>query len=100
MSKRGLMALLLGVNLLLLVVLLGSVVRLPEAFAQSSPKDAQFFTITAKAAGQSYDVLYMLDLGQGAPRLHAFYPSARHAQRLSYAGCRDLDVDFGKVAPR
>ena len=50
--------------------------------------------MTAKPAGQSYDVLYMLD--PAAHKLHAFYPGLPQTKQLSHAEPRDLKADFGK----
>lgn len=95
MTKRTAITVLLGLNLLLLVALLSSVLKLPTAFAQAGGRRGGFVCVSAKAAGQSYDVLYALDLS--SRKLHAFHPaSTRGKTTVIHADTRDLAVDFGR----
>ncbi len=99
MSQRAWIVLLTGVNLLLMGMLLSTVVQLPSAHAQSGRQRGSFVSVTAKAAGQQYDVLYVLDSAPSENKLHAFYPSLRDGGKLRYAKFRDLAVDFGEQSP-
>jgi len=94
MTKRTAIALLAGANLLLLALLLGSIVALPRAFAQTGGRRNGFVCVTAKAAGRSYDVLYALDLS--SRKLHAFHPASAQGKKVVHADVRDLAVDFGR----
>ncbi len=93
-TKRTTIAMLVGCNLLLLVLLLAQVASLPGAYGQVGGRTGDFISVTAKAAGQSYDVLYLLDVP--ARRLHAFYPDSPQARRLMQVPYRDLSADFGR----
>ena len=95
-TKRSLLVLLVGVNVLLLALLFGTVTTLPTASAQPPGRGGGggYVCVTAKPSGQSYDVLYMVDLP--TRKLHAFYPSSAQNRQMSRAEPRDLDRDFGK----
>lgn len=62
LTKRSTIVLLVGLNLFLLAALLIGSYSLPAARAQSSAQASDFVCVTADAAGQEYDVLYVLDL--------------------------------------
>ncbi len=94
MGKRTIIVLLVGINVLLAAALLFSVAALPTARAQIGARPGELLCVTAKPAGQSYDVLYMLDIS--THRLHAFYPASPQSRRLTSAQPRDLLADFGK----
>ncbi|MFQ5414918.1 MAG: hypothetical protein ACE5E6_10715, partial [Phycisphaerae bacterium] len=64
---------------------------LPSAFAQPRARGGDFLSVTVGVAGQSYDVVYVLDLPKRM--LHAFYPEIPSNQ-LRYAGYRDLNKDM------
>ena len=86
--------LLVIVNLGLLAALLSECFELPPAYAQPGGRGADYLCVTAKPAGQSYDVLYLLD--PSAHRLHAMYPSSPPAKKLTRTEPRDLKKDFDK----
>ena len=93
-GKRSLIGALIVVNVCFLAALLSVCFRLPGAYAQAGARGADYLCVTAKPAGQSYDVLYVLD--PAAQRLHAFYPGLPQTKQLSHAEPRDLKADFGK----
>ncbi|MBI4718301.1 MAG: hypothetical protein HY763_10885 [Planctomycetes bacterium] len=94
LSKRGIIAALVGLNLLLLAALLSDVFALPTAYAQAGGRGGAVACLTAKAAGQSYDVLYVLD--GNSKRLHAFVPASVQTRKYRPVGMRELDKDLGK----
>jgi hypothetical protein len=90
MTKRSLAVLLAGLNMLLLGILLLGSYRLPAAAAQAGRRGGDFLAATVTAPGQSYEVLYIVDLPDR--KMHAFVPdSQRH---LQYANFVDLMQDF------
>ena len=91
--KRSVLAMLLVLNGLLVLALLTAGGVLPTARAQVGARGASYLCVTAKSAGQSYDVLYVLD--QTGRQLHAFYPGQGQARQLTRAEPRDLAKDFG-----
>lgn len=93
-SKRAAVVILVGVNLLLLAALLIGSYSLPSAFAQSGARAGDFACVTAKVAGQSYDVLYVVDIP--ARKLYAFHPTSTRASQLVAAPPRDLSKDFSR----
>ncbi len=93
-SKRPIITLLIVVNLCLLTGLLSALIALPKTYAQGGGRRADYLCVTAKPAGQSYDVLYVLD--QSSQQLHAFYPGSPQNKQLSRAESRDLKLDFGE----
>jgi hypothetical protein len=95
LTKRSVIGLLAGANLLLFAVLVSATYSLPAAKAQvQSANPGNFITVTAKAEAQNYDVVYLLDRQDG--KLHAFYPQRRGGDRYSYGygRFRDLKADF------
>lgn len=90
LTKRALIVLLAGLNLFLLAAVLFQFVGLPKAFA--NPTGGGIACVTAKAAGQSFDIVYVLD----GNNLHAFYPSNFQTKKHALASTRDLTVDFAK----
>ena len=93
-TKRTTIAMLVGCNLLLFALLFTQIASLPGAYGQVGGRSGDFISVTAKAAGQTYDVLYLLDVP--ARRLHAFYPDSPQARRLMEVPFRDLAADFGR----
>ena len=81
LKKRSAIVLLVGLNLLLLALLL---------IGSYSPAVAY----AAGGAGQSYDVLYVLDRPER--KLHAFYPQSVQSRKYVHGAVRDLAADFGK----
>ena len=92
-SKRSLITMLVAANLCLLAALLSVFTTLPASYAQGGGRGADYLCVTAKPAGQGYDVLYLLD--PTAQQLHAFYPGLPQSKQLSRAEPRDLKKDFG-----
>ena len=93
-TKRSAIVALVGLNLLLLAGLLLTSHSPPNAYAQTARRAGGFACVTAKVAGQTYDVLYTLDLT--ARKLYAFYPTAGRRSQLVAAPPRDLLTDFGR----
>jgi len=91
--KRSLITTLILANLCLLVALLSAFRALPTTYAQGGSRGVDYLCVTAKPAGQSYDVLYVLD--PTAQQLHAFYPGSPQNKQLLRAESRDLKIDFG-----
>jgi len=92
LSKRSLIVALVGLNLLLLVVLMIGSYSMPSAFAQVAGKAGGFAAVTAKAQGQAYDVLYVLDPKDR--KLHALYPTSVQGKQYVAVQPRDLAKDF------
>ena len=93
-TKRSIIVVLVGVNLLLLGLLLLGTYSPAAAYAQSRGMPGNFVAVTAKAAGQNYDVLYLLD--RQHRKLHAFYPQRAGGKKYGYGygKFRDLKADF------
>lgn len=91
--KRSLITALIVANLCLLMALLSVFLTLPTTYAQGGGRGVDYLCVTAKPAGQSYDVLYVLD--PAAQQLHAFYPGSPQNKQLLRAESRDLKIDFG-----
>jgi hypothetical protein len=96
MSKRAVLILLVGLNLLLLAVLLLSTYTPPAAFAQGLTRGGEFLLLTARAE-QSNDAIYLLDLR--TRQLHVYrtnFPRAGgEVTRVTWRASRDLIRDFG-----
>ncbi len=92
-TKRSVIALLVGLNLFLLAALVMESVPAPAAFGQAGARAGDFVCVTAKAGGQTYDVLYILDVP--GRKLHALYPPSQRERQVVPARPRDLDKDFG-----
>ena len=90
------LTLLAGVNVVLALCLIAQVVAPAAARAQgrSAGRAGDLVCVTAKAAGQGFDVLYVLDLP--TRKLHAFYPPAAKPNTLVHAPSRDLKADFDR----
>lgn len=93
-TKRAIIMLLVGVNILLLVTLFTQTASLPAAFAQAGMRPGDFACVTAKPIGQTYDVLYVFDVTER--KLHAFHPIGAQSAQLRHVGPRDLARDFGR----
>ena len=72
LSKRWVIVLLVGANLVLLAALLIGSYSLPAAHAAGQGRPGDFIAVTAQAPGQGYDVLYILDVPE--KKLHALSP--------------------------
>ena len=93
LTKRSIIAALFGVNLMLAGALILASQPTPLALAQRAARSGGFVSVTAKASGQSYDVLYVLDVP--GRKLHGYYPAAGRGGRLKKTAARDLSKDFG-----
>lgn len=94
MTKRSWIVLLVGLNLLFLIAFLSAAFPTSSVFAQSgAARGGAFLSVVAKPAGQSYDVLYFVDVPNR--KLHAVYPPNQANRQLSTAPPRDLTADFG-----
>lgn len=91
-TKRSVIAWLLCANGLLLGAVLIFASALPTANAQRGGMAGDYVCVTAKAAGQSYDVLFLLDVRNR--KLNALYPTAPNRKTLASAKPRDLITDF------
>jgi hypothetical protein len=92
--RRCILAVLVALNVALVLALVTPVRVLPAAHAQAAgARGAGYLCVTAKPAGQTYDVLYVLD--QGGQKLHAFYPANPQNRQLVRADTRDVKKDFG-----
>lgn len=90
--KQFVIASLAAVNVLLLTVLISFATPLPTANAQAGRSGgAGYVCASARAAGRTYEVLYMIDLA--TRKMHSFYPD--RGKLLFSAVPRDLDKDFG-----
>jgi hypothetical protein len=93
-TKRFAITALIVANLCLVAALLSACFALPATYAQGGGRGGEYVCVTAKPAGQTYDVLYVLD--PAAHKLHAFYPGLPQSKQLSRAEPRDLKKDFDK----
>lgn len=91
-TKHSVIVLLSLVNLVLLAALVLGSYSPTAAVAQSGARPGDFISVTAKAAGQSYDVLYVLDVRER--KLVGFYPGAGNRGQLRSTAPRDLTQDF------
>ncbi len=92
-TKRALTVLLVGINLILALALVLSVSSGSTALAAQGRSTGSFMCVTAKATGQTYDVVYLLD--SRGEKLHALYPINPQFKKLGNAQFRDLKADFG-----
>lgn len=90
--RRFWIIILTGLNLALLAAMVLSRPWLPSAMAQGSGGRGGFVSVSAKVAGQNYDMLYILDVAER--KLHGFFPGNVQTRELTYAGNRDLKADF------
>lgn len=93
-AKGSLISALIVVNLCLLAALLSACFALPSAYAQPGGRGGEYLCVTAKPAGQTYEVLYVLD--PATHSLHAFYPGLPQSRLFSKTEPRDLKKDFGE----
>ncbi len=93
MTRRALIAALVGLNLLLMVALVLSAVGPPAAYAQiDAGRPGDFIAVTSEISGRDADALFLLDVAKR--ELHVFIPEGPQTRRLEYAGYRDLYDDF------
>lgn len=95
-GKSTIVTLLAGVNIILALCLIAQVVAPASARAQgrSAGRAGDLVCVTAKAAGQGFDTLFMLDLS--TRKLHAFFPPAAKPKTLVSVPPRDLKADFDR----
>jgi hypothetical protein len=92
MTKRAVIVLLVGLNLVLLAALILLNTSPPAAYAQAAPL-GQNFAMVAGQIQRGVDGLYVLDLAQR--RLHLFIPNRDQINRRAlYVTYRDLQKDF------
>ena len=92
MTKRAMITLLIGVNLLLLIGLLLASWQPAAAFAQAAPLGRNF-SMVAGEIRDGVDAVYIIDLPQR--RMHVFVPNRdQNNRRLFHAGFVDLQRDF------
>lgn len=92
MTKRTLIVLLIGLNLLLAATFILTSWRLPTAYAQAAPLGQNYAMVTGEIRN-GVDALYILDLPRR--RMHVFVPSRdQNNRKLFYQGSRDLQRDF------
>ncbi len=92
MSKRAVIVLLVGANLVLLASLILGSWRLPAAYAQAAPL-GQNFIMVAGEIRDGVDALYVVDTARR--RLHVFVPNRdQRNRRLFHVAYRDLQKDF------
>jgi hypothetical protein len=92
MSKRAVIVLLAGANLLLLAVLIIGSWRLPAAHAQAVPLNSNYLMVAGEIRDGA-DALYVFDLSRR--RMHVFVPNVdQNNRRIVYRGARDLERDF------
>jgi len=91
-KKRSIIVLLAGLNMMLFGLLVAGTYSLPSAYGQAKGRAGDFVNVTAKAKGQNYDVIYVLDTeGQ---KLHAFYPANTQTRKYGYGKFVDLAAEF------
>lgn len=93
-TKRAAITALIVANLCFAAALLSACFSLPTTYAQGGGRGGEYVCVTAKPAGQTFDVFYVLD--SAAHRLHAFYPGLPQSKQLTRAELRDLKKDFDK----
>ncbi len=92
MTKRTVIVLLVGVNLILLATLILANWEPPTAYAQPAQLGHNYLMVAAEIS-DGVDAVYVVDLSQR--RLHAFTPNRdRNDRRLFHVGVRDLQRDF------
>ena len=77
--------------MLLIVLMIGSY-SMPTAFAQAADRPGDFVAVTAKAQGQAFDVLYLLDSKND--KLYALHPTNLQSKQYAAVRPRNLAKDF------
>jgi hypothetical protein len=92
MTKRAIIVLLVGLNLVLLATLIIGNYRLPAAYAQATPLAQNYLMVTGEIR-DGVDALYIVDLA--SRRMHAFVPNRDQMnRRIFHVGYRDLQKEF------
>lgn len=90
MSKRALVALLIGVNAVLMTALTLTAWDLPKAHAQVAPLGSNYLMVSAVIAAD-HDALYVVDL---STRLMHMFEVDRTTKQFILRSTRDLKQDF------
>lgn len=97
MTRRVVIVMLVGINLVLLAVLVLSAYSPPQAMAQSVGRGGEFILVSAAAQVEN-DAIYLIDIRNR--RLHAFRSTFPHVRgqptRVALLHSRDLARDFGQ----
>jgi len=92
MSRRSLIVLLAGLNLVLLASIVLVSWDLPAARAQPAAAAQSYLMVTGQVR-RGMDAVYLVDLPKR--RIHVFAPNRQqNARRLFHVGVRDLVRDF------
>ncbi len=93
LTKRSLVVLLTGLNVLLLIILLIGSYSLPAVYAQvGGGRPGDWLAVTAKPQGQAYEALYLLN--RQDDKLYVLYPTNVRQKHYKTAAFRDLKRDF------
>jgi hypothetical protein len=92
LTKRSLIVLLVGLNLALLALLVIGTYSSPAAFAQIPRGSGDWVAVSAKAQGQAYDVVYLLDHGE--QKLYALDRTNVRQKHYEPVAFRNLAKDF------
>ncbi len=90
MSKRSIVTLLVGVNVVLLTLMIVTAWNLPEARAQAAPLASNYLMVSAEI-NNDHDALYVLDL---AARVMYVFEIDRTSRQIVLIDGRDLKQDF------
>ncbi|MCK6455450.1 MAG: hypothetical protein L6Q92_02810 [Phycisphaerae bacterium] len=90
MTKRALIVLLVGINLILAATLILMAGRPAAALAQGAPLASNYLMVSG-VVQQSHDALYVIDLSNR--ELHCFGVD-RTTKKIMHRGSRDLLRDF------
>lgn len=90
--RKGVIWALVGVNLTLLVLIVGSKLHLPQAVAQSLGLAGNYLMVSGGVLGTTSDAVYVVDLGNR--ELLALHME-RSSKMIEVRGRRDLARDLG-----
>ncbi|MBN1512716.1 MAG: hypothetical protein JXB13_11940 [Phycisphaerae bacterium] len=91
-SKRSLIVLLAGVNIVLLAALVFSVASPPAAIAQVAPGRPGDFMMATGSVTNQLDAVFIID--SPGRLLHCFLPAQNKSGQLMHAQTRSLANDF------
>lgn len=92
-SKRTIITLLAGLNVVLLLVLFVQTYSLPTALGQARGRVGDYAAVTCRVRA-NLDVLYVLDVPTS--RLLCFEPEASRPGAIRLVDTRDLKMDFNR----
>lgn len=95
--KRTIVVFLILLNSVLGLALWAEANPTPSAFAQAGGPRGSMLSVTAKAEGNSFDALWLLDLS--SDKLYAFYPPMPAGREIQPLAPRDLRSDFAGQTP-